>query len=94
MSDLKEHIKEKIKDIDIKEYIRIYLREFIEAMIAITVVKSILNKKVYFKDTIVSSLIVATVTFILENFSPDAKKSVKNGINMSIGTSLMNQFTK
>jgi hypothetical protein len=94
MSKLKEHIKEKIKEIDIKEYTKIYLGEFIEALIAITVVKSVLNKKIRFNDIILSSVIVATVTFILENFSPDTKKSVKNGINMSIGSSLMNKFTK
>lgn len=94
MINLKDQLKDNFKNFQIKDFVKIYLEEFMEAMIAITIVRFLLNKGIDFKEIILSSAIIGSVTFILENFSPDTKKSVKNGINFSIGSSLMNKITK
>lgn len=94
MINLKDQLKENFKNFKLIEFIRIYLEEFMEALIAVTVVRFLLSKGINFKETIIQSMIIGFVTFILENFSPDTKKSVKNGINLSIGTTLMKTITE
>lgn len=80
------------EDIYIK-YLKLYLREILEAFIAISVVRYIMEKELKLLDLLRASIIIGTVTFILENYSTDLKTNVTQGITFTVGNTLISKFT-
>jgi hypothetical protein len=88
-------VKVKVKmTVNYVYYIKRYIQEFLEALIALSVVFYIKNSKEFFsKDSLLNivkmSSVIGLVTLILEEYNSDYSKNIKDGMKFTVGTHLV-----
>jgi hypothetical protein len=70
----------------------LYVQEVFEAMIAILVVRVAMEKEIHVRKMFVASCVIGLLTFVLEQYSPDFKSSVSQGISFSVGSQIISKF--
>lgn len=83
-----------IKSIDYKYYLKRYIQEYLEALIALSVVFYIKNNKDFFgKDSLLNiakmASVIGLVTLILEEYNSSYSKNIKDGMKFTVGTYLV-----
>jgi uncharacterized membrane protein YjjP (DUF1212 family) len=74
-------------------YIKLYLYECFEAFVAISILRLALEKPFNFPQVIKASLIIGVLTFLLEQYDPDFKQNVRQGITFTVGSQVVNAFS-
>jgi hypothetical protein len=69
-----------------------YVNEFIEAFIALSIIKYILLGKYDFKKVLIYSVLLATITTILETYNPQYKENIKNSFFASGISQILRAF--
>ena len=72
-----------------KRYIKHYLNEVLEALIAIVIIRTAMEKPLEFYNIAKESMVIGLFTFILEIYNPDLKTNVSQGISFTVGSQIM-----
>jgi hypothetical protein len=69
-------------------YIKYYIKEVIEAFVSIIIIRYAMEKPLHLPTLVQTSLLIGLVTCILEQFNPEFKSSVSQGITFTVGSQL------
>ena len=75
-----------------RSYLSLYFQEVFEAFVAILIVRIAMEKPIQIITTIWYSMLIGFLTFILEQYNPDFKSNVSQGISFTVGSQLMSKF--
>lgn len=74
-------------------YIKLYFFECLEAMVAILILRLALEKEINVPLIIKASMLIGLLTFLLEQYNPEFKQSVRQGITFTVGSQILNAFS-
>lgn len=83
----KEYVLETIKMLMLK-----YINEFLEAFIALSIIKVVIVGKYDIKKVTLYSLLLAVITTILETYNKDYKDNIKNSFFASGISQIIKSF--
>lgn len=70
-------------------YIKRYFFEFIEALVALTILNYFKDGKVNMESNIKLSLGIGVITLILEEYNPNFSSNIKSGMSFTVGSNLI-----
>lgn len=82
----------RVRQRPLQEWFLIYINEFLEAFVAILLIRVAIDKPLHLYHLIQASAAIGLVTFILENFNSEFKSNVKQGITFSVGSQMISHF--
>lgn len=83
--------KEK-KTKDIMYYLKRYIQEVLEAFVAILIIKVATDKQLVYINILKGSIFIGILTLLLEEYNPDFKEQIRQGITFTVGSQMMSQF--
>lgn len=70
-------------------YIKRYFFEFLEALVALTILNYFKNGSINTFENMKLASGIGIITLILEEYNPDFSSNIKSGISFSVGTNLV-----
>ena len=67
-----------------------YIQEFLEAFIGLIIIYLFTQKEINYKSLMKTSLILGSITLVLEEYNPNFNSNIKQGMSFTVGASLMN----
>lgn len=85
-SEIQKEEKEQNK---LVKFIKLYVHEVVEALVAIVVIRLAMEKDINWPKTIKASMLIGLLTYMIEQYSPDFKQNIRQGISFTVGSQLM-----
>lgn len=73
-------------------YIKRYIQEVLEAFVAILIIKIATDKELIYINILKGSVFVGILTLLLEEYNPEFKEQIRQGITFTVGSQLMSQY--
>lgn len=73
-------------------YLKRYIQEVLEAFVAILIIKIATDKQLLFNEILKGSIFVGILTLLLEEYNPEFKEQIRQGITFTVGSQVMSQF--
>lgn len=76
-----------------RSFLSLYIQEVFEAAASIIIIQVAMDKEVEFHKVFTASLGIGFLTYVLEQYNPDFKSNVSQGITFTVGSQIMSRFT-
>ena len=73
-------------------YLKRYIQEILEAFVAILIIKVATDKQIIYSHILKGSLFVGILTLLLEEYNPEFKEQIRQGITFTVGSQMMSQY--